>query len=221
MAMDTHLLVSNEGLAMATAPASPPPSPLNLTPGDFFRLSLDQYHEMVRMGVLADDAPVELLDGWLITKMSKNPPHTIASERLWKLLLRILPAGWDVMAQQPITLETSEPEPDAAVLRGNRDDYPDRHPGPEDVPLVIEVADASLERDRTWKRRLYARAGIERYWIVNLVGRSVEVFSDPMGRGDDADYSTVTGHGEGEDVPLILDGREVARVAVRDVLPRA
>ena len=125
------------------------------------------------------------------------------------------------MAQQPITLETSEPEPDAAVIRGSRDDCPHSHPGPADVALVIEVADASLERDRAWKRRLYAGAGIPVYWIVNLIEGRLEVYADPAASADGPDYRDTRGYAEAEDAPLVLDGREVARLAVREILPRA
>src|SRR5262249_17889816 len=147
-------------------------------------------------------------------------PHSIATERIWKLLLRLLPAGWDVIAQQPITLETSEPEPDAAIIRGSRDDYPDRHPGAADVALVVEVADASLDRDRAWKRRLYASAGIPVYWIVNLIDRRLEAFTEPSEGADGPDYGGARIYAEDEEAPLVLFGSDVARIAVRDILPR-
>lgn len=83
---------------------------------EFFRLSLGQYHEMIGAGLLVD-ARVELLDGWLIAKMPNNPPHSIATDAVFKWLLRNLPPGWDAISQLPVTLETSEPEPDAAVIR--------------------------------------------------------------------------------------------------------
>jgi Uma2 family endonuclease len=190
-----------------------------LAPTDFFRLTLDQYHEMVRTGVLAD-APVELLDGWLITKMSKNPPHRISVELLRRALSPHLPSGWDLMQQQPITLEASEPEPDTVILRRDQQDYPDRHPGAADVPLVIEVADTTLERDRVWKRRLYARAGIPVYWLVNLVDRQLEVFSEPSAAEDGSDYRIFGVRAETDEAPFVLDGHEIAVIAVSEILPR-
>ena len=75
----------------------------------------------------------------------------------------------------------NEPEPDLSVVRGESDDYTDHHPGPADIALVVEVADSSLSRDRGEKRDNYARAGIPVYWIVNLVGRQLEVSSNPTG----------------------------------------
>jgi Uma2 family endonuclease len=203
---------------MSPALITPPLLP-KLTVTDLYQLSLDQYHEMVRSGVLAD-APVELLDGWLITKMSKNPPHRISVELLRRRLPRILPPGWDVMQEQPITLDTSEPEPDIVVVRGDQQDYSDRHPGTSEVPLLIEVADTTLDRDRGWKRRLYARAGLPVYWIVNLLARNVEVYSQPARGEDEPDFREMQVYSEGAEVPVVLDGREVARLAVSEILPR-
>ena len=92
----------------------------------------------------------------------------------------IAPDGWYVDSQEPITLDDSEPEPDIVVVRGDTRDYLDRHPGARDLSLVVEVADSTLERDRTLKQRLYGRAGIPVYWIVNLVERQLEVYSQPV-----------------------------------------
>jgi Uma2 family endonuclease len=183
------------------------------------RLSVDQYHKMIAAGVLTEDDPVELLDGWLVRKMPKNPPHRIAVRRMRKALERVVPAGWYVDAQEPITLDTSEPEPDGTVARGQTEQYPDRHPGPNDLALVVEVADSSLEHDRGTKKRLYARAAIPVYWIVNLVDRQVEVYTHPSGPADQPDYRSRQDYGPTDTVPVILDGKEVVRIAVADLLP--
>lgn len=117
-----------------------------------WRLSVDQYHEMVRAGIIAEDAPVELLDGLLVSKMTKSPMHAAATKLTQKALEQILPEGWHAAAQEPITLARSEPEPDVSVVRGDARQYLDHHPGPGDVALVVEVADASWQRDRTLKK---------------------------------------------------------------------
>jgi Uma2 family endonuclease len=146
-------------------------------------LTVEQYHRMVAAGILTPDDPIELLAGWLVQKMTKNPPHRIA-DRLVRLALEALvPPGWYVEAQQPITLEGSEPEPDIALIRGETTDYGDRHPQASDIGLVIEIADATLERDRTLKQRIYAEAAIAQYWIVNLNERVVEVYTEPTRKG--------------------------------------
>jgi Uma2 family endonuclease len=133
-----------------------------------------------------------------------------------------VPEGWFVEAQQPVTLSDGEPEPDGAVVRGTRRQYGDRHPGPMDVALVIEVADSSLEWDRTTKKHNYARAGIPVYWIVNLCNGQLEVYSEPTGPTDPPDqpsYRRSITYGPEQTVSLVIEGKEVAQLAVRDFLP--
>ena len=189
-------------------------------PDDFiWRLSVGQYHEMIRTGILTADDPVELLAGWLVYKMPKNPPHRIATRLAQQALEAVAPAGWYVDAQEPITLNDSEPEPDVMIVRGETRDYRDRHPGPEDVALIVEVADSTLERDRGVKRIVYARAGIPVYWIINLLERVLEVYYDPSSAGEDADYRQHQDFGPSDSVAVIIEGLEVGRVAIRDLLP--
>lgn len=184
-----------------------------------WRLSVEQYHRMIRAGILGEDDPVELLDGWLVVKMIKTPPHSVATELTRDALAGLLPAAWHVRSQEPITLERSEPEPDVSVVRGDRRDYRERHPGPGDIALVVEVADVSLKRDRTTKKRVYAAAGIAAYWIVNLIDRCVEVYTEPTGAATEPDYRKQQVCGEGDSVAVLVDGKETARVAVEELLP--
>ena len=118
----------------------------------------------------------------------EEAPAFLSTHLARRALEQILPEGWYVHSQDAITLATSEPEPDVAMVRGDRRAYVDHHPGPKDVALVVEVADASLQRDRGFKRRLYAQAGIPAYWIVNLVDRVLEVYTEPSGPTDQPDY---------------------------------
>jgi Uma2 family endonuclease len=108
-----------------------------------------------------------------------------------------------------------EPEPDVAVVCGSRDDYRGRLPEPDDVALLVEVADTSLSFDRGPKRAAYARGGITFYWIVNLNDRQVEVYSDPAADG----YRSIEVLGPGEEVPVVIAGVEVGRIKVSDILP--
>ncbi len=193
----------------------PPGVPTDL----IWRLSVEQYHDMIRADILTDEDPVELLEGWLVAKITKKPPHSVATGLTRDTLAARVPAGWSVDDQEPITLEDSESEPDVRVARGTRRQYLDRHPGPADVALVVEVADTSLERDRGWKKQIYARARIPVYWIVNLIDRQVEVYTDPTGPADEPDYRQHREYGVGETLPLVIDGREVAPVAVAELLP--
>ena len=143
---------------------------------------------MIRASILTEDEPVELLEGWLVYKMPKKPVHRLVNQALRETLEGLAPAGWHVNAQEPITTATSEPEPDISVVRGKRHDYKDRHPGPADVGLVVEVSDATLERDQGWKKRLYAQARIAVYWVVNLVDYRIEAYQEPTGPGEEPNY---------------------------------
>jgi len=189
-------------------------------PTDFVcRLSVDQYHQMLQAGILTEDDPLELLDGWLVPKMMKNPSHRVVTELVRKGLEQNLPAGWFVSSQDPITLPTSEPEPDVAVVRGQLRDYLARHPGPKDLAMVVEVADVSLHRDRTTKKRLYAEAGIPFYWIVNLVDSRIEVYSDPAGGSDSADYRNRRDFTPSEAVFIVIGQKSVGALKVESLLP--
>lgn len=193
--------------------------PVTETSDAYFRLSVNQYHQMLDAGIFDEDDPVELLEGLLVTKMPKYPPHRISTELIRDLLSPRLPDGWFVDSQEPITLETSEPEPDAMIVRGERRQYLDRHPGPQDVAVVIEVADSSLLRDRTWKKRIYAAAGIPVYWIVNLPERRLEVYTDPTGPAEKPDYQERRDYHLGDYVPLVIEGEAPGQLAVSELLP--
>ena len=184
-----------------------------------WRLSVDNYHEMIHVGILTDDDPVELIEGWLVTKMPKNPAHTLATENTRDGLAEIIPSGWFVRMQEPITTEDSEPEPVVMVVRGKRQDYPDQHPGPADVALVVEVADATLSRDRSLKLRMYARARIAVYWILNLPDQQLEVYTVPEGAGDEATYRIQTIYRIDDHALISIEGREVGQLTIRALLP--
>jgi Uma2 family endonuclease len=184
-----------------------------------YRLSVAQYHAMARTGILTEDDPVELLEGWLVRKMTKNRPHTVVTRRLRSALERILPADWYVESQEPVTTADSEPEPDVLVVRAELRDNLERQPGPEDVALVVEVADSSLRLDRGTKKRIYARAGIPVYWIVNLIEQQIEVYIDPSGPQKRRDYRRRQDYGPSDAIPVVLHGVEVGRIPARELLP--
>jgi Uma2 family endonuclease len=185
-------------------------------------LSVAKYHELIRDGILTENNSVELLEGRLVQKMTKKPPHCLATLLLRETLRKVIPEGWYVDSQEPVTLSDGEPEPDGTVVRGEPRQYKDRHPGPTDLALVVEVADTSLEWDRTEKKRSYARAGISYYWIVNLCDGQLEVYSDPTGPTEPPDqpsYRREITFGPDQLVPILIDGKEVGQLAVRDFLP--
>jgi Uma2 family endonuclease len=158
------------------------PTPQRIKPAlpsePVWRLTVEQYHEMVRTGILTEDDPVELLEGWLVPKVPKNPLHRLSTRLIRLALESLVPAGWYVDSQEPVTLADGEPEPDVMIVRGNSRDYRDRHPGPGEVALVVEVADTSLSRDKGLKKRSYARAGIPVYWIMDLNERRLDIYSN-------------------------------------------
>jgi Uma2 family endonuclease len=205
---------------MTTGPGvSSTKSDLGISIRDLYRLSIQQYHAIADDGILAEDDPVELLGGWLIRKMTRKPAHPVAVDLHRDAFASRLSAGWYVRTQAPITLPDGEPEPDVVLVRGDRRDYAQRHPGPGDVTLVVEVADTSIARDRGIKKQLYAQAGIAIYWIVNLVERQIEVYTEPTGSIDQPDYRRRRDYGPVDTIPVVLDGVEVGSLRVQDVLP--
>jgi Uma2 family endonuclease len=184
-----------------------------------WRFSVEQYHQMIHLGILTEDDPVELLEGWLVRKMPKNPLHRATTKLTRSALEQIVPDGWYVDAQEPITLDDSEPEPDVVIVRGNTRDYLDRHPGANDIALVVEVADSTLERDRTSKKRLYARTGILVYWLVNLPEQKIEVYTQPTISTIEPTYQQCQNYSLSDEIIVLIGELEVGRVAVRDLIP--
>ena len=198
----------------------PPVESVAAIPNDLiWRLSIEQYHAIIQAGILTDDDSVELLEGWLVFKRPKNPPHRVTTRLVRTALENILPRGWYVDSQEPIALSNSEPEPDIVVVRGDTRQYLARHPGAEDIALIIEVSDTTLQRDRTVKKRIYARAGISIYWIVNLVEEQVEVYSQPLVEVEQPDYSQRLDFGRSAVIPIIIEGIEIGAIAVDALLP--
>jgi Uma2 family endonuclease len=193
-----------------------PPRPAStLAAPEVYRLTVAEYERLADAAVLDDDR-VELIDGYLVRKMPKEPPHVWAVKTAHDRLDRILPPGLFIHQEQPARIPRfDEPEPDLSVIRGDRDRFRTRHPAPRDISLLVEVADASLTRDRGEKKIVYARARIPVYWIINLVDLQVEVYSDPR-RGR---YHTSQIFRPGQEVPLVIDGVEIGRIPVADLLP--
>ena len=140
-------------------------------------LTVKQYDRMVERGILPETNRFELIEGRIVEKDVKNPAHPTATRRTMRAIERLLPPGWHVRKEDPVRIPNrrSEPEPDLAVVRGDDDAYDDdayedRHPGPQDVALVVEVTRSSVAKDRKLAR-VYGRGGIPVYWIVNLPRR--------------------------------------------------
>ena len=202
------------------APAAGPDRPA-------FRLTVDQYHRMIENGILEEGIPVELLDGrleWKDRSATGGDPMTVGNEHAWtidaldELNPKLRRLGCYARVQQPITLPPHhEPEPDVAIVRGTRESYRGRHPGPEDILCLIEVSDSSLTRDRTKKLRIYANAGVGLYLIWNLPDRVVERYAGPMvGKGRYAESATL---GLKDKVTFPTASGKGLTVAVKKLLP--
>ncbi len=148
------------------------------------RFTVDEYHRMAEAGIFSEDESVELLEGEIVEMTPISSRHAAAVDRLAHLLNRGLGENAIVRVQGPIRLgETSEPQPDLALLRPRPDFYAAGHPRPEDVFLLVEVADTSATSDRAVKVPLYARAGIEEVWLVDLQKKTIEVYRQPSQAG--------------------------------------
>ena len=176
-----------------------------------------EYHRLLDAGVLPETERVELLEGWIVKSTTRKPPHDARLDQAHEVVRERLPPGWRVRVQSAITLDDSEPEPDLAVVVGPASRYLERHPGPADIALIIEVADSSLALDREVKARVYARAGIPTYWIVNLVDARVEVYTRPSEAVDVPVYGASAIYGLEAEVPLEIAGSSTS-IRVRDIL---
>ena len=182
-------------------------------------LTVDEYFRLIEAGEIDEDAPVELWEGRVVEKVSKGPSHQASLTKLMRLLFRLVPEGWFPTQESPLAIGVNKvPEPDAMVVRGRVDDFSRRPPSGKDVALVVEVSASSLERDLGPKQTAYAAEGIPVYWVVNLVDRRIDVHSNPTPRGKVAKYDTVQIFQENDAVPIVLDGVEVGRIVVSDVL---
>ena len=144
------------------------------------RFSVKEYYRMAETGVLHPDARVELLNGEIIDMSPIGPFHGGLVNRLVRLFTKNSKSRWIVSAQNPLRLDDhSEPEPDVTLLKPAADDYTSRHPRPDDVFLLIEVSDTTLDYDRTEKLPAYGRAGVAEVWIVNLNETLIEIYREP------------------------------------------
>ncbi len=143
------------------------------------RFSVREYYRMAETGVLRPDARVELLNGEIIDMSPVGPFHGGLVKRLSRLFHLEAKGRWTVSTQDPLRLDDhSEPEPDIMLLKPVPDDYISRHPQPEDVFLLIEVSDTTLDYDLEEKLPAYGRAGVPEVWIVNLQSATIEVYRE-------------------------------------------
>jgi Uma2 family endonuclease len=175
---------------------------------------------MVASGLLTKRDRVELIEGNLVQKRAKHPPHAVTTGLCLDAIGHALPTGWHTRQEQPVRIpdRDSEPESDVSVARGVRTDYLEHHPGPEDIALVVEVSDSTIDDDRAMSLT-YGGGGIPVYWLVNIPDRQLEVYSDPSGSTAPLGYRRCQVLRPDDVVSLLLDGHEAARISVADLLP--
>jgi Uma2 family endonuclease len=148
------------------------------------RFSIEEYHQLLEIGFFKEDDRIELVRGDLIQMAVKGTKHIFCCQELSGMLHDLIARQAISRRQSPIVLASgSEPEPDFAIVRLSPDRYRSRKPEAEDILLLIEVADSSLDYDRTTKGSLYAEAEIQNYWIFNVLDRQLEVYKNPFQNG--------------------------------------
>jgi len=179
------------------------------------RFTRTQRETMRDAGVL--DGRYELIDGEIISKMGRNPPHSVTVIALCAWLISVFGALY-VRSQTTIDVgdtdpEHNDPEPDVAVTIAPNSAFADHHPGSAELVLVAEVSDSTLRFDRTTKAAVYALIGIREYWIVDIAGRQVWVHREPQPER----YAEVTAYSANERIATLT--RPVDAVRVADLLP--
>ncbi len=178
----------------------------------YFPITTEAFHKMYEAGIISENEHVELIRGKIIRKRPKGSKHSNTINRITRCLLIKLQGKAEIHNQNPISIpDDSEPEPDLALLIPPLERYDHRLPQPEDVLLVVEVSDSTLEWDRKEKTRLYAEAGIPVCWVVNIAAREIEVYEKPSAIG----YKSMTRFGAGEELPVAALG---VRVQVNELL---
>ena len=164
------------------------------------RFTVADYLRMAEVGLLAEDDRVELVQGEIVEMSPIDVAHASTVSRLLAVLIRVVGQRVILSVQNPVQLDSeSLPQPDIALLRPRDDFYSTHHPGPEDVFLLVEVSDPTLNYDRRTKSMLYGAAGIIEYWIVNLSEQRIEVYREPQSDG----YRTTTRYAPGETLSLL------------------
>lgn len=198
-----------------------------LEPEQLVRLQVDQYASLVDAGVIAEGAPIERLNGVMRWKnrAGKGEPmitvgkrHAITVNQLHRLLTILLQhAHCFVQVHAPVSLTpVDEPEPDICIVAGAPKDERRRRPTPEEIALLIEVADSSLDYDRGEKLEAYAAAGVPEYWIVNLIDRHVEVYQRPDPAS--GNYVDRTDHAIGELLTILMPDGDAFTIEVGQFL---
>ena len=145
--------------------------------------TVEDYHRMIEAGILTEGDKIELLDGRIVEMSPQTPLHAGTTQRSDRYLQHLLRDLAEIRVQLPITLATSEPEPDIAVVCIDPGAYGDHHPNSSEIFLLIEVSYSTLQIDRHEKAQIYARANIAEYWILDVVSRQAYIYRNPTSVG--------------------------------------
>ena len=152
-----------------------------------YRFTRRIYHALIEAGVFDENSRVELVQGDLVTMAAINPRHASAVDRLTNLLAAGVGRRAIVRVQNPFGIgDDSEPEPDLQLLKPDPDYYADRHPGPDEIYLAVEVSHTTVRYDREVKVPLYGKAGVAEMWLLDLNVNALEVYRTPSANGYDS-----------------------------------
>ena len=185
-------------------------------------IDCDLFSRIVEAGIFGDKPRVFLWEGQIVEWAGRTPKgrrHAYALNVLGAFLRSVTPPGWFVEQGQLMEIGKDSLKPaDLKIVRGEIDDYRERIPCVHDVPLVVEISDAEIEFDRGELLRAYAAAAVPLYWVANVKDCAIEVYTKPTGPVESPRFESCRFFGPDDEVPVILDGREVGKVAVKDVL---
>lgn len=151
---------------------------------EHYRFTVEEFHRLEQTGILSREDRIELIEGELVIMPPIGPEHSSHTRSLRELLSRLVPCHLLLCVAEPVTLsEHSEPLPDFSIVQRRTDFYRQGHPTPADVLLIIEVAHSSAEFDMGEKALQYARNGIVEYWVLDVVGAFLQVFTGPAETG--------------------------------------
>jgi len=182
------------------------------------RITVEEFRRRAAQDEFGPHGSVELLEGRVIAKARQSLRHEGALEQIREVLAKLVPNGWHLQVAQPILTTDSQPEPDIAIVVDALDSYTNRPPRGEEVALVVEAADASLTLDRRLKGRVYARAGIVSYWLVNLIDSQLEVFTSPSGPVQMPGYQEQRIYRGDDKISLVIGLDDLGMVRVADLI---
>lgn len=183
------------------------------------RYTVPEYLKLLEHGAYAGSR-VELWEGWVVDRMTHGSLPSLIISLLNRWFSKKLPDEIAIRPQLPVSLRDSCPEPDLSIVLGPETIYDTRHPEPQEILLLIEVSDSTLKDDRDIKGRIYAKAGVPAYWIINCDDRQVEIYTDPHSTAKIPRYRKQITYLPGQSFPVMLGGKKLGELAVNTLFPK-